>query len=114
MRFRPQSVYFAIISYAVVVTIVLGYVLAHNAGRVTIAAPRAIPEANWHYHILLPDQIADVCSAFVDQRGHQGLPLACVFKNFIKNECHLFLAPASPGALFALQYEERRCRGLEQ
>ena len=89
------------------------YMLAQDEGRVTITAPRPIPEDRWHYHILQPDQIADICSAFVDQRTHKGLPIACTFKNLITNECHLFLSPGSPGALFALDYEKKRCAGAD-
>ena len=86
---------------------------AGNAYAQPAASP-SIPEDRWHYHILLPDQIVGVCGAFVDQRGRSGIPMACRFKNYVTKECHIFIAPAMPGARFAVIYEEKRCRGEEK
>ena len=82
--------------------------------KAEVVASPPIPESRWHYHVLPPELIPEVCAAFSDQRNHPGIPLACMFKNLITNECHIFIAPGIPGALFAINYEEKRCRGEEK
>jgi len=110
---RTPRLLMFLLSYSVAITIALAFVVIKDLGRVTVASPQPIPESQWRYHILYPDQIADVCSAFVDQKNHPGLPTACAFKNLITNQCHIFLAPGQAGALFALDYEKKRCAGAD-
>ena len=70
--------------------------------------PRPIPEKNWHYHMLPLEYIGDVCSTFV--KGGTNGAVACSFRNYVTNECHIFL---TPNALFAKDHEERHCKGKD-
>ena len=70
---------------------------------------RPIPESNWYYHMVPIEIIPEICAAFVKlDKGHT--PIACSFRNYITNECHIYFSPMS---LYAQRHEEKHCQGFD-